>query len=90
MAAHAAYEEVGTRLSTKRHVPSRRSKRSWYRPLTMGCASESIICDVPCTRPALSTGVRTGGDGRESDRWQVGGGPGAIDFSLDCVCRTTG
>lgn len=42
---------------------------------------------APCTRPALSGGVRTGGDGRESDRWQVGGGPGAIDFSLDCVCR---
>jgi hypothetical protein len=59
--------------------------------LAPSASSSPMACSrAPCTRPALSGGVRTGGDGREPDRWQVGGGPGAIDFSLDCVCRTTG
>lgn len=52
-----------------------------------GDAAEGIL-DWPVE--AITTHVRTGGDGRESDRWQVGGGAGAIDLFLDCVCRTTG
>jgi hypothetical protein len=55
---------------------------------TIELAGDVLACALYATR--VERYVRTGGDGRELDRLQVGGGPGAIDLFLDGVCRTTG